>query len=90
MTWNLFEVVEEVSGTADRYDFDVIDEYDIYGGVRRLMPSKSAEIDIAGTRHVLKGWVVTGEATLPMFFWLAESGTLLFANSGMVVYVRER
>ena len=90
LTWNLFEVVEEVSGTADRYDFDVIDEYDIYGGVRRLMPSKSAEIDIAGTRHVLKGWVVTGEATLPMFFWLAESGTLLFANSGMVVYVRER
>ena len=90
LTWNLFEAIGDIAGRVDgRYDFDTIDEYDMYGGVKRLLPFKSAEIDVLGTKYRLKGWVVTGDATLPLFFWLNESGTLLFANSGMVVYVRE-
>lgn len=89
LTWNLFGAIENVAGTADQYDFDTIDEYDVYGGVKRLKPFKSAEIDIDGMKRTLNGWVVTGNSTLPLFFWLNESGSLLFANSGMVVYVRE-
>ena len=89
LTWNLFEAIEELAAANEGLEFDTIDEYDIYGGVKKLRPFKSAEIDISGKIHYLRGWLLTGTATLPLFFWLDRSGHLLFANSGMVVYVRE-
>lgn len=89
LSWNLFPAVERLSGSEKSYRFDVIDECDIYGGPRLLRPYRQAVLEMGGRQHRLYGWIAAGHAAVPWFFWLDDAGKLLFANTGMVVFVKE-
>jgi hypothetical protein len=87
LSWNLMDAVQHVADTQLPLQFDVIDECDIYGGLKTLQLFKHAKVSINGTVRRLKSYILTGTGTLPRFYWLNENGRLLFVNSGMEVYV---
>lgn len=88
LSWNLFWTMETFARKGQTVSFDMIDECDAYAGVRHLSPYKRAVIEMNGKSVELQGWRLTGHGVVPYFFWLDDQNHLLFANTGMVVFVR--
>jgi hypothetical protein len=70
LSWNLMDAVQHVADTQLPLQFDVIDECDIYGGLKTLQLFKHAKVSIGGTVRRLKSYILTGRGTSPIL--LAE------------------
>lgn len=88
ISWNSFDFIEKIAKDGNAVSCDFIDECDMYSGVRTFSPFKKAKVSLKCEQHNLYSWTLTGQGTIPVFYWLDEHSDLLFVNSGMNVFVR--
>jgi len=87
MKWNLLLAIDSIAKGNLPLEFGLIDEYDLYAGERKIQPYATASVESDGKTIALRSVVMTGPGTLPAFFWLDETGTPLFVNTGTEVYI---
>ena len=87
---NLLLAIDGLAKGDLPFSFDIIDEYDLYAGARKIQAYGTAEIESDGKTTALHAVVMTGQGTLPTFFWLDENDIPLFVNTATEVLIISR
>ena len=87
MNWNLLLAVDGIAKGRLPLNLGIIDEYDLFTGEKSFQPYETGTVTFDGTTIKLRSVVMTGQSILPTFYWIDDTGTPLFVNSGTEVYI---
>jgi hypothetical protein len=87
--WSLFDTVQRLKPDSEQpIEFTLLDDGDLLKPNQRLVYlGKHTVVVAGGASLMLDGWEQTGYGVLPVHYWVASDGRLLFAIAGQKAFL---